>query len=156
MYTVDNLEPTGSPNYITAFGITVNAPIDILSSPTGWAFSTDNSGYVYWYNTDASLPYPNDIAPGASLSGFNIESSVTTAGSLDYSVYAWDHTVDGPGPASFGDILAPSAPAAAPEASTGLCFTVSIVLLGFMLFPSVNRRRIDATNEGSQSKSSKQ
>src|SRR5262249_28997305 len=97
-YTVFNDEPAGSPNFLSTFHLTVNAPITVTGIPIGWDFATDNSTYVDWFNTDSTLPYPHDVAPGTSLGGFTVESTVDTTDTLDYTVTTWDHTADSSGP----------------------------------------------------------
>ncbi len=114
-YTIFNDEPLGSPNYLAAFTISVNAPVLVSASPTGWTSFTDNLTFVSWYNTDASLPYPNDVAPGASLSGFGLSSSVPDSALLPATLVAWDHVLDVPGP--FSQDLTADAPST-PEPAT--------------------------------------
>lgn len=131
-YTLFNDEPVNSPNFLTTFHLTVDAPITVTGIPTGWDFVTDNRTYVDWFNTDTTLPYPNDVAPSSSLSGFIVESAVTTTVLLDYTVTSWDHTADAPGSAIQDDfVLAPSGvAAAAPEPSSlTIMLTGSVVLL---------------------------
>lgn len=136
-YTLFNDELVGSPNFLSLFHLDVNAPITVTSTPTGWDFVTDNSTYVDWFNTDTQLPYPNDVAPGSSLSGFTIESTVSTSESLFYTVNSWDHGNDTPGPATQSLIGVPSVVAAAdptiPEPSTlTLLGAGTVTLLGFV------------------------
>ncbi len=107
-YTLSNNEPTNSPNFISSFILTVNAPITTVGTPPGWDFVTDNSTYVYWFNTDVSLPYPHDIAPGTSLAGFSFSSTAPSSQPLSADVSAWDHIADGPGPTVINPVLAPS------------------------------------------------
>ena len=91
-YTLHNDEIIGSPLYGTNFSIYLpsDVPFQVTATPLGWAVSTDNNSYLTWSNTDSSLPYPHDIAPGTSLGGFSIvatgSSSNQTAG---YSIDAW-------------------------------------------------------------------
>ena len=140
-YTLHNDETLGSPNYITSFSLSFNAPITVVSAPVGWDATTDNASYVFWFNTDQSLPYPNDVGPGNALSGFVIGSTTTISETLGYSVLAWDHSQDAPGPSALGGILAPSTPAAVPEPSTVTTF--SIGALSLLLFAV--RRRVKST-----------
>ncbi len=106
IYTVFNNQPLLSPNHISIFHLAIDAPITVAMTPVGWSFETDNSTYVDWFNSDAALPYPHDIAPQASLT-FAIETPVTRAEILTYAVSTWDHVVDDAGP-SFEDlVLAP-------------------------------------------------
>ena len=41
MYTLVNDEQPGSPNFITAFYLTVSAPVLVTLTPAGWDFQTD-------------------------------------------------------------------------------------------------------------------
>ena len=136
-YTLLNDEPAPSNNFITNYFLAVDAPVTVLSSPTGWDYQTDNSSYVFWFNTDPALPYPHDIAPGSSLNGFSIGSKAVTSASLEYNISSWDHTLDVPGSVASGTVLAPSTPAAVPEPST--LTTFSIGALSLLLF-AVRRR----------------
>lgn len=115
IYTLFNDEPLASPNYVTSFTLAVNAPVTVTGTPTGWDFTTDNATYVQWFNTDTALPYPHDIAPGDSLSGFDLQSTATTSTDSDYELIAWDHIVDAPGPLVNGTISAPSTIVVVPE-----------------------------------------
>ena len=127
-YTLFNDELAGSPNYASFFDMTVNAPFNVVSSPAGWTYQTDNSTYVLWSNTDAALPYPHDVAPGTSLGGFEISSTVTTSANLSVTIYSWDHSQDAPGPVADGTALVPNSPAPIPEASTFASFGVLLFL----------------------------
>jgi PEP-CTERM motif len=123
-YTVVNDEPLGSPDYVYAFTLAVSAPVTVIGTPAGWDDQTDGASFVSWFNTDAALPYPHDIAPGNSLSGFQISSSALYSQSLSFTVSDWDHSLDQPGP-TFSDItLAPSTvpPTPVPEPTTLLLF----------------------------------
>ena len=131
-YTLFNNEPADSPNFISSFSLAVNAPITVIGTPAGWDFSTDNSTFVFWFNADVSLPYPNDVAPGASLGGVSLSSTATSSELLSYGLSGWDHTLDEPGPTVSGTVLAPSVsgPLSTPEPSgvtlfgSGLLFFV--------------------------------
>jgi hypothetical protein len=128
-YTVLNQEPLGSANYVSAFSLQVNAPIVSIAAPVGWDFITDNSSFVTWFNTDVSLPYVHDVAPGSSLSGFDLQSSVTTSDILSFVVTSWDHSLDQLGPASDGTILAPSAQSVPEGGSTGLLLGAALAVI---------------------------
>jgi hypothetical protein len=125
-YSVLNDENASSPNFVTSFALTVDAPFAVVGTPDGWAFQTDNSTFVYWFNTDPALPYPHDIAPGASLSGFILSAPGAVSASEAFSLAAWNHTLDQPGPTVDGMVLAPSALPiqSSPEPAT-------VVTLGF-------------------------
>jgi hypothetical protein len=126
-YTITNLEPGGSPNYINAFTLAVGAPIQVTGTPDGWDFDVvtqNGQTYVGWFSADPQLPYPHDIAPGASLSGFQIQSTVTTSALLPYRIDAWDHDADDFGPFQIANVLAPSAVPAPPALWTMLLGTL--------------------------------
>ena len=144
-YTVFNDEALGSPNYSGGFYLSVNAPFTVTGSPNGWNYVTDGTSYVNWNNTDTALPYPHDIAPGTSLSGFTIEASVLSLSSPGgYQLYSWDHVADAPGPNSNpATILAPGA-APVPESSTFVSLGVGLLFLGGLLLIVRNRARKSA------------
>ena len=140
-YTLFNNELADSPNFISSFSLAVNAPITVTGTPTGWDFSTDNSTFVFWFNADPVLPYPNDVAPGASLGDFSLSSTATSSELLSYGLTGWDHTLDEPGPTVSGSVLAPSdsAPTSTPEPGTlwllvtGGCLVLLCRLFGLRL-----------------------
>lgn len=136
-YMVYDDELTGSPNYIGYFTLSVNAPVQVTGTPVGWTYDTDGSSYVSWHNTDLALPYPHDIAPGSSLGGFSIESTVTTSALSGYDLSSWDHTQDAPGPDAVGSVLAPDAPTPVPEISTWQSLGALLLLGGLV---AVRRR----------------
>lgn len=140
-YTLFNDEPVGSQNFLSLFHLDVNAPITVTNTPAGWDFVTDNSTYVDWFNTDTQLPYPHDVAPGSSLSGFTIEATVDTSELLFYTVTSWDHVNDIPGPGTENLVNVPSDTSVTvpviPEPST--CALMAIGLLP--LIGVVARRR---------------
>jgi hypothetical protein len=133
-YTIFNDEPTGSPNYLSSFTLSVDAPISVTGTPDGWTYSTDSATYVYWYNQDTSLPYPHDVAPGASLDGFGIESSDATSADALYTITSWDHNADAPGPGVMASTLAPTA--SVPEPSVAAA--VGALCIGLI---GITRRR---------------
>src|ERR1035441_10862708 len=103
-YTVFNDQAPGDPNYISSFVLEVAAPVFAITAPDGWISITDNISYVQWFNTDPTLPYPHDIAPGASLGGFSLSSTMAFSEMLSYGLSGWDHTLDEPGPSVSGTI----------------------------------------------------
>ena len=135
-YTLSNDESANSANYITSFNLSVSAPVTVTSTPAGWDYQTDNLTYVYWFNTDPTLPYPNDIAPGASLGGFTIQSAATLSTMHDFGLSGWDHSADAPGPTFQGLVLAPSV--AATPAPSALVTVLIGAIPGVML---LRRRR---------------
>jgi hypothetical protein len=106
-YTLFNDEPAESPQFIKFFQLDVGAPFTVTGTPAGWGFDTDGSSYVLWFNTDEQLPYPNDVAPGASLGGFEIESAAPDSVSSPFGLVAWDHDTDQAGLVTLGEVLAP-------------------------------------------------
>lgn len=130
-YTLLNNEAANSPNFISSFSLAVNAPITVTSTPIGWDFNTDGDTFVFWFNTDAALPYPHDVAPGAFLSGFSLSSTTTTSALLSFGLSGWDHTLDQPGPTTAGTVLSPSM--VSNVAETRSLVLVGIGLIGFLL-----------------------
>lgn len=114
-YTLFNNDPLSSPDFISSFSLSVNAPITVTGTPTGWDFSTDHATFIFWFNADPEFPYPNDVAPGSSLAGFALISSATSSQLLTYGLAGWDHSLDEPGPTVAGTVLAPSLISAVPE-----------------------------------------
>jgi hypothetical protein len=96
-YTLFNDEPAGSPHYLAALSMTVAAPVTVTGTPAGWVADTDNMTYVGWFTVDAQLPYPNHVAPGASLGGFQIQSPTTLSESTSCVINAWRHDTDAAG-----------------------------------------------------------
>jgi len=134
-YTVFNDEPVGNSNYISTFSLSVSAPIIITSTPDGWAYISDNATYVDWFNTDPALPYPHDIAPGTSLGGFTIESTVTTSALEPYALTYWDHSLDAGGPSFQDQVLAPFSFGITPEPTSVIPLAIGITMLaGFTVY----------------------
>lgn len=129
-YTVFNDEQPGSPNYIAAFVLTVDGPISVTGTPDGWAVSTDNVSAVLWYNPDAALPYPHDIAPQSSLGGFVITSPGAFSASLLADALFWDHSTNEV--AGFSDDLFIASPTVVPEAGTTALMVAPLFLLLFI------------------------
>jgi hypothetical protein len=139
-YTVFDDEAAGSSNYVGYFTLAVNAPVQVTGTPAGWTSDTDGSTYVLWYNTDTTLPYPHDIAPGSSLGGFAITSTVTTSDTLEYDLDSWDHSQDAPGPGTQGRVLAPSI-VSAPDPSPLLALGLGSLGLGGFAFRRASHGR---------------
>jgi hypothetical protein len=108
LYTVFNEESEGSDRYINIVTLDVNAPFEVISSPQGWEFKTDNYSYVTWFSGDTVEPFTNDIAPGSSLEGFVLGSAVATREELPYAVMSWKHGTTQSGPSVEGEVTAPS------------------------------------------------
>jgi hypothetical protein len=126
-YTLFNDEIQGSTNYLSTFTLTINAPVTITGSPDGWNFTTDNMTYVYWFNQDATLPYPHDIAPGASLGGFTLSSILGVSQAASATITAWDHLADAPGPSVSKSTLSPYAPSASTPEPQGFALYFSML-----------------------------
>jgi len=128
-YTLDNLESSGSDNWLTDFALSIAAPISNIQSPNGWFVDTDNLTYIRWANVEP-FPYPNDIPPGGSISGFSFQSSATGNTQAEYTIASWNHSIDDAGPFTNGQILAPFV-ATVPESGIST-FLFGGVMLGFM------------------------
>lgn len=130
-YTVTNDEPSGNGNWITSFTLTVDAPISVTSSPANWDYTTDGDTFVSWFNTDMNPPFPHDIVPGASLSGFDISSLDAVSQPDVYYLSAWDHLEQVAGPVVSGNVNVPVRIATTPEpSSAGLMMIVLVLLFG--------------------------
>ena len=140
-YTLTNLEPAGSSNWLTDFYLPLNAPITDVQTSNGWQIDTDNTSYIQWYNTE-TFPYPNDVAPGLSASGFSF-TSVATGSIVQYTLGSWDHTMDAVGSYAADNILTPDAsPAAVPESSASVSLGILLALGGVGVMA---RRRMGRT-----------
>lgn len=137
-YTLFNDELTGSPNYAYTFQVLVNAPITVASTPDGWDFETDGATFINWFTVFSGPPYPNDVAPGESLGGFQIVSGIITSELQNYGVVSWDHNADVDGPSTAGFVISPSQQAlvAAPEPCTW-----AFIFLGGSIFGLTTRKR---------------
>lgn len=93
-YSITNLEAAGSSQRIAAFSVQLAGPATVTATPAGWVADTDNSTYVLWIAADPGLPYPNHVAPGATLAGFQLMSARTASEASGASVVGWDHATD--------------------------------------------------------------
>jgi hypothetical protein len=103
-YQLFNDEASDSPQFINSFSLDVVAPVIVTGRPRGWADRTDNASYVLYSATDQQ----HRIAPGASLGGFEIQSSSGSSESTGFSVTAWNHQTDQAGLVVLGAVLSPS------------------------------------------------
>jgi hypothetical protein len=142
-----NDEPTGSANYIAAFSLTVNAPITVTGTPSGWTDNTDNLTFVFWFNTDPALPYPHDVAPGSSLGGFTIASIGSVSTLLTAGIVSWDHSLDAPGPLSPPLSVAAPATPAVPEPSSFALILLPIIFVIFYKHWSTSSTLIKCTSD---------
>jgi hypothetical protein len=107
-YTVFNDQPAGSQSFINVISIDMAAPFTVVGTPAGWTVDTDNFSYVLWYVADQQSPYPDHIAPGASRSGFRIQSARGSSEGRGYMITAWNHQTDTSDLAAPGTTLTPS------------------------------------------------
>jgi len=107
-YVLFNDEPRDSPQHINTFSLDIVAPVVITGTPKGWEVETDNKSYVLWYSAGPQLPDSNNVAPGKSLGGFEIQSSKKTSESTGFSVTAWNHQTNDSGRALLGSVLSPA------------------------------------------------
>ncbi len=119
-YTLDNNETAGSGNFIRSFTVTLDAFINVITSPAGWDFNSDFLTFITWL-ADDTPPFPFDVAPGASLGGFSIQSPTGVVRMNNAVISSWNHPLDEAGPDS--PLLSVSAPgsftaAAMPEPVT--------------------------------------
>lgn len=116
-YTLVNEEPVESSNYIFSFSVSIGSPVVVTGIPIGWDVVTDGNTFVTWLNQDAALPYVHDVAPGSSLSGFQLFNPDAVSGQSFSFVSAWDHTSDAEGPSSSA-LFVPGPTTNVPEGST--------------------------------------
>lgn len=96
-YTVVNDEPAGSRQHVASFSLQVAAPVTVTATPPGWRAETDNATYVLWVSDDFAPPYATHVAPGQSLSGFQLTCPRPSSEAGPYSLVAWDHAADDAG-----------------------------------------------------------
>lgn len=96
-YRLVNTEAAGSPQYITSLALSVFAPVTVTGTPEGWEVETDNNSYVLWSAADYAPPYPHQIAPGASLSGFQLMCPRLTSEATGSSLGGWNQALDDSG-----------------------------------------------------------
>jgi|SRR5579871_798399 len=147
-YTLFNDEPTGNPYYSTDLTLSLPNPTSFVVTgvPDGWQVFTDNTDFVYWYNNDVSLPYPHDVAPGASLTGFVIQAvGSTTSQNGSYEIDSLDHTAVAFGPSALGSVLVPqstsNAPPPVPEPSSPLFLGAILICSSVLLLWTWRRTR---------------
>jgi hypothetical protein len=96
-YTIINEETAGSAQHVASYSLQVAAPVTVTGTPPGWRAETDNASYVLWVSDDFAPPYATHIAPGQSLSGFQITSPRPASEAGPYSLVAWNHAIDDAG-----------------------------------------------------------
>jgi hypothetical protein len=136
-YTLRNLEPMGSDNWITSFFLPINSPVSDILAPANWTIDSDNISFILWSNPEA-FPYPDDIAPGNSLSGFSFTSN-SSGQKVNSILSSWDHNADNPGPALTLSTLSPSS---VPEPSAwSLVGAIIVMGIGVLLGRRMLRSR---------------
>lgn len=148
-YTLFNDEAAGSSAYLNTFYLPINAPVSVVSSPPGWSFTTDGFTYVNWFSTDAAMPYPNDIAPGASVSGFAIQTAILSSEAFDCALGSWDHTLTNSGPSNTNLVPAPSVfgdSSAVPPVLNSVSYSASALQFTLSGIPSFNYTIQSSTN----------
>ncbi|MDT7838908.1 hypothetical protein [Aquabacterium sp. OR-4] len=96
-YTVINEEAATSSQRVASVSLQVAAPVTVTGTPPGWRAETDNATYVLWVSDDFAPPYPTHVAPGQSLSGFQITCPRPASEAGPYSLVAWNHAADDAG-----------------------------------------------------------
>lgn len=97
-YELVNDEPAGSALHIVNFALRLAAPITVTGIPMGWTMETDSISYVLWSALQQDRPTAGQIAPGRSLSGFQLMSPHTRSEAMPSVLAAWDHEHGRPGP----------------------------------------------------------
>lgn len=126
-YTLFNDEPVESSLFISAWRLTVAAPVTVIGTPAGWTGFTDGKTFVQWQNPE-DFPFPHDIPPQSSLGGFVIRSTVATTDLLPYIAQSYDHDRNVFGPTFTGSTLAPSVQATAVPEPLSLSLVSSGIL----------------------------
>lgn len=106
-YTVYNDEAPASGRALATLSLSVAAPVAVTGIPAGWAVETDGRTFVLWYAADDAPPYPHQVAPGASLSGFQLTSVRTRSEATPATLTSWLHTSDEAGPVVSDYVLTP-------------------------------------------------
>jgi hypothetical protein len=107
-YVLFNDESNDSPQHINTFSLDVVAPVVVTGTPKGWDVETDNKSYVLWYSAGPQLPDPNNVAPGKSLGGFEIQTAKKSSESTGFSMTACNHQTHDSGRAVLGSVLSPA------------------------------------------------
>ncbi len=134
-YTIINNEPGTSNNWLTSFFLPIDAQVTAVQAPGDWFVQTDDATYILWYNAEA-YPYPSDVPPGGSLSGFQFESSAPGE-FVSYTLSSWDHFFDQPGPTVSNQILTPGIAQGVPE--PGVAYLLAAASL-FGIAPLICRK----------------
>ena len=97
-YELVNDEAADSGLHIVHFALRLAAPITVTGIPMGWSMETDSISYVLWSALQQDRPTPGQVAPGRSLSGFQLMSPHTRSEAVPSVMAAWDHAAGGAGP----------------------------------------------------------
>jgi hypothetical protein len=135
----------GGTNDIYFFGVALPTE-NVTAAPAGWQqwnggalwnnSASGGSATTYDNNWNTHISTPFEIAPGATLGGFEVtDSSVNSSSSVDWFAYAYNYyggTYDGGG--NFGTSTNPGfeGVAAVPEPSTWAMMILGFLGLGFM------------------------
>ena len=114
-YTIFNDEDPGSSLILSAFELQLEAPIQAIQSPPGWTFETDGANYISWISTNDTPPFPDDLLPGGSLSGFVVQTLVAAMDTNACAIASSDLSTTNAGSVFTGSVLAPSAPTLNPS-----------------------------------------
>jgi hypothetical protein len=106
-YTLHNDEPAGSGLNLCALALAVQAPVTITGTPPGWHGETDGISQVLWRALDPLPPYPNHVAPGRALAGFQLSSPRVASLASGAAVSSWQTAGDMAGPVYADYVLTP-------------------------------------------------
>ncbi|MDQ1830592.1 hypothetical protein [Massilia scottii] len=106
-YTLFNDEPAGSRKSIATLSLAIAAPVAVTGIPAGWAVETDGQTFVLWYAADDAPPYPHQLGPGQSLSGFQLMSTRTRSEASPAALTSWNHASDEAGPVVSDYVMTP-------------------------------------------------
>jgi len=96
-YTLKNNEPSSSTQYVSCLSMDLSAPASVSATPSGWSVQTDNATYVQWFTTNAA----NQIAPGSSLSGFQLTSTASSSVATKAVINSWNQSSNAAGNVAF-------------------------------------------------------
>lgn len=106
-YTLFNDEAPASRRSVATVSLSIAAPVAVTGIPAGWAVETDGRSFVLWYAADDAPPYPHQLAPGASLGGFQLMSARTRSEAAPAALTSWNHASDDAGPVMSDYVLTP-------------------------------------------------
>ncbi|MFB9241057.1 hypothetical protein IV454_29775 [Massilia antarctica] len=106
-YTLFNDESAASRRSVATFSLSIGAPVAVTGIPAGWAVETDGQTFVLWYAADDAPPYPHQLAPGQSLSGFQLMSARTRSEASPAALTSWNQARDEAGPVVSDYVMTP-------------------------------------------------